>query len=215
MVYTEKFPNAFLQICLFHVLQTFRREITTVKRNITNIQREQVLELLQRLVYSQSAESYNVIYEELMQLKLEEVTQYYKDNWNCIREEWTLFGCNKQSNYMNGSNNSLESLNQKIKLIGNRHANLLTFFENLSITMTNLSSEKDLAAIRSTMKQPRMRFDPYLKQYAHFKFLLVYYMSACVHLQLYISMFCVLFHSVKNRHIPQDRISFSVGITIF
>lgn len=33
-VYNEYFPNTKLQICLFHVLQIFNREITTTKRTL-------------------------------------------------------------------------------------------------------------------------------------------------------------------------------------
>lgn len=159
MVYTEKFPDARLQICLFHVQRTFRREITTEKRNVTKTQRDTVLGILQRLVYSLSEDSYAAVYDELLKLNLEKVTQYYNENWHNIRDEWTLYGCNKHSCYMNDCNNRLESLNQKIKLIGNRHASLLTFFENVSMSVSNISSEKDAKAIRGTMKQQRKRFD--------------------------------------------------------
>ncbi len=34
-IYATKFPNAVLQICLFHVLVAFNREITPAKRDIT------------------------------------------------------------------------------------------------------------------------------------------------------------------------------------
>ncbi len=33
IVYTEKFDGVALQICFFHVMRTFNREITTAKRN--------------------------------------------------------------------------------------------------------------------------------------------------------------------------------------
>lgn len=159
MVYLEKFTNAVLQICLFHVQRTFRREITPAKRDITNAQRNQVLSILQRLVYSTSEEQYNTCYNELINLKLDQVTKYFNDNWHNIRDEWSLYGTNRYCNFLNASNNRMESLNQKIKLIGNRHANLLTFFENLSITVSNLSSEKDYTATKGTMRRSRRCFD--------------------------------------------------------
>src|SRR5262249_35552106 len=64
-IYIEKYPNAVLQICLYHVLVTFSREITTTKRKITIQQRETVLQILKRIAYSTSEESYLSHYNEL------------------------------------------------------------------------------------------------------------------------------------------------------
>lgn len=158
-IYAEKYPNAVLQICLYHVLVTFNREITTAKRNITKQQRETALEILERLAYSSSEESYQSIYNELLELNLKEVSQYYHDNWHHIRDEWTQYGRNKYANYLNATNNRTESINQKFKIISNRYANLLTFFDNIMTTVSVLASERNIRAVRSTMRVPRRRFD--------------------------------------------------------
>lgn len=103
------------------------------------------------------------MYNELSNLNLEQVMNYYNDNWHTIRDEWTLFGINAHCSYLNTTNNRMESLNQKLKLIGNRNANLQTFFENLTITVSNISSEKDLKALRGTMRNSRQSHgDPVL-----------------------------------------------------
>lgn len=52
-VYTDCFPNAVLKLCLFHVLQIFNIEITSAKRNLTAAQRQNALEILQKIAYSQ------------------------------------------------------------------------------------------------------------------------------------------------------------------
>lgn len=127
-VYTEKFPSVILQICLFHVLQTFRREITTQKRNITASQRLEVLEILERIVYSQSPEAYDSAYKDLCALKLDGVTKYFNDNWHAIKEEWTMHGRNQYTHFFNYTNNRSERFNRTLKQIGSRHANLLVFF---------------------------------------------------------------------------------------
>lgn len=158
-VCTEEFPDAVLQICLFHVLQSFNREISTTKRNITREQRVLVLEILQRLAYAQSQHSYDEIYKELCDLKLKEVNCYFNENWHNIKEEWTSFGRNQYAHYLSSTNNRSERLNRTIKDIGNRNSNLLVFFENLSTTVATLSSEKDIKAIRSQMKVQRKRFE--------------------------------------------------------
>lgn len=158
-VYTEKFPNAVLQICLYHALVAFSREITTSKRNISKDEREEVLDIVQRLVYSTSEESYDSIYDELIASDLEEVIDYYNQNWHPIRDEWTLYGRNKFSNYLNYTNNRTESLNQKFKMLNNRYANLLTFFHNIFTTVSVMASERNIRAVQSTMRMQRVRFD--------------------------------------------------------
>lgn len=158
-VYTEKFPQSVLQICLYHVLTTFHREISTTKREISASQRVAALEVIQRIVYSKSDEVYQSTYEELIDLKLDLVTKYFNENWHSIKDEWTLHGRNRFANYMNTTNNRTERLNKTLKQIGNRHANLLTFFENVTTSIAVLASEKDIAAIRSTMRVERQRFD--------------------------------------------------------
>lgn len=157
-VYKDHFPDAVLQICLFHVLQIYNREITTVKRKITNQQRIEVLEILQRLCYAQTLRSYNQIYEELCDLNLEHVRSYFDQCWHNIKDEWTLFGRNQYAHYLNTCNNRTERLNRTIKQIGNRNANLMVFSENLSTTVTALASEKDIKVIRSTMRVQRKTF---------------------------------------------------------
>lgn len=161
-VYCEKFPQAVLQICLYHVLTKFHREISTTKREISSTQRVAALEVIQRIVYSQSDDVYQSTYQELCDLKLDLVTKYFDDNWHSIKEEWTLHGRNGYANCMNGTNNRSERLNRTLKQIGNRHANLLTFFENVTTSVAVLASEKDIAAIRSTMRVERQRFDDYV-----------------------------------------------------
>lgn len=121
-VYVDCFPDAVLQICLYHVMATFNREITTKKREITAQQRIEALHILQKLVYSRSSESYEKLYKQLCDLKLEKVTEYFNQNWNTIREEWTTFGRNTHAHYMNTTNNRTERLNRTLKQIGNRYA---------------------------------------------------------------------------------------------
>lgn len=163
-IYTEKFPGAALQICLYHVLLTFHREVTA-KRGITPDQRFSALEVIQRIVYSQSSEIYDSIYQELIGLGLDYVTAYFNDNWHPIRDEWTTYGRNKFANFLNDTNNRSERQNRTFKEIGNRNSNLLKFFENVTTSVAVMSSERDIKAIRSTMKLLRRRYDdPVLRQ---------------------------------------------------
>lgn len=53
------------------------------------------------MVYANSEDAYESLYEELKSLNLVNVLQYFDDNWHGFKDQWTMFGCNKHSNYMN------------------------------------------------------------------------------------------------------------------
>ena len=58
-VFSKGFPEAKLRICLFHVLKTFRREITAEKMGVYKLQRDGLLETLQKIAYSRTIEEYD------------------------------------------------------------------------------------------------------------------------------------------------------------
>lgn len=60
---------------------------------------------------------------------------------------------------MNYTNNLVESLNQKIKIIGNHYASLLGFFDNIIQSYSVISSERDIKVVKNSMKVVRQRFD--------------------------------------------------------
>lgn len=66
------FKRAFVQanicLCVFHVKQIFNREITTKKRNITDDERQQILAILDTMVYTYNEESYMTEYTKLQQM---------------------------------------------------------------------------------------------------------------------------------------------------
>ena len=64
-VFKKVFPKAQIQLCLFHCLQIFRREVTETKLNISSALKITILEILTELIYSQTPEEYNKNYEML------------------------------------------------------------------------------------------------------------------------------------------------------
>ena len=129
-VLTEKIPNAYLLICLFHTLRTFRREIKTEKMNITTAQRVTVLEIITKLVYAQNEASYNQFYQQLQNTKLTSVLNYFDKNWHGIRNQWVEGLKHDSCNYLNSANNRLESFNQKVKSVVSKYSTVITFFVN-------------------------------------------------------------------------------------
>lgn len=140
-----------LQICLYHVLVNFGREITTTKRNITKDERDAVLEVIQRLVYSTSEESYDSAYQELLDLNLEDVIEYYNDNWHQIRNEWTLYGRNKYSNYLNWTNIAPKASTKSSKCC---RTDTPTFSHSSTIYLLQYQFW-----LQNEMRVPRRRFD--------------------------------------------------------
>ena len=70
-------PEASLLICLFHVLRSFRREISCDKMGITSGQRQLFLNLLQKLAYSSSNEDFETVYKELEKSAPKIVFKYF------------------------------------------------------------------------------------------------------------------------------------------
>ena len=87
-VFTEEFPGVSMHICLFHVLRSFRREITCDKLGLRSGERDHILELITKLAYARSEEEYHEHYTSLLSTDLQSVIAYYNTNWHCIRHEW-------------------------------------------------------------------------------------------------------------------------------
>ena len=64
-VFKSELPQIYLQICLFHVFRSFRREITTEKMNITSAQKQTILSHIQGLAYACTEDDFNNKYDEM------------------------------------------------------------------------------------------------------------------------------------------------------
>ena len=146
-VISEKIPNASLQLCLFHTLCTFRREITVEKVGIKAEQRLLVLEILQQLVYSDNEVAYDMHYDDLKALKFEPVIDYFNVNWHCIRMQWVEGLKKKKLNLMNSTTNRVENVNQKLKSVISKHSGMVTFFSDLVVIIRVLENEHRHRAI--------------------------------------------------------------------
>ena len=150
----EKIPSAALMICLFHMLRTFRREITVEKMNLNAAQRLTVLEIIAKLAYARDEDDYFKHYQQLKETKLAEVIEYFDTNWHGIKEQW-VEGLKREScHYLNSTNNRLECINQKIKSVVSKHSSVLNFFEDLMKCLDSLALERDHRAAMIFKKNP-------------------------------------------------------------
>ena len=158
-VYGDLFPGASLQLCLFHVLRSMKREIHCEKMGISLGQKNACLEIIQNIAYSFSDNEYERHLELLRGANVKPVTDFYMKCWHPIKEEWVL-GLKQSCHYGNQTTNRLESINQKIKQVVVKFSNLKTFFDDLSILISCLRQERDYRLSNLFMKHPVVPFTP-------------------------------------------------------
>lgn len=110
----QVFPGVSLLLCEFHTLRTFARTITTSAFGISSNQRDEILNVLDKLCKSNSIENYLYNYTKLNEKAPDTLLTYYNKNWDSIKEEWTRFGMSKH-NLGSCTNNPCESANGGVK----------------------------------------------------------------------------------------------------
>ena len=133
-VIRDKLPGAAIHICLFHVLRTFRREVTTEKLGIRSDERLVCLEILQKMAYAAGEVEYAKLYVDLQQTRHPAVMTYFDANWHTIREQWVEGLKLRQRSFLTRTNNRVESINQKLKSVITKFSNIVTFFKDLKVS---------------------------------------------------------------------------------
>ena len=151
-VYRKTVPNAELQLCLFHVLRSFRRETTPEKLGIAQGEKLRALELLQSMAYSKSEEEYERTYEQLCHEASPAVLSYFNRNWHSIRNQW-VDGLKDGVNLGTRTNNRIESINSKVKSVLKHHSTLLEFAESTLVALLSLRTERDHKTVNMFQKK--------------------------------------------------------------
>lgn len=155
---TSQFPDSSILICLFHVLRTFRREITCDKLGITSAERVLALEIMQKMAYAKTSDEYLVLHQELKDTKLASVKDYFDTNWHPIKEQWVDGLKSENITFMNRTNNRIECINQKLKSVITKYSSLPQFFSQLLVTLQSLRVERDHRALTIFQKVPVTTF---------------------------------------------------------
>eukprot|EP00118_Oscarella_pearsei_P023727 m.287597 g.287597 ORF g.287597 m.287597 type:complete len:453 (+) comp40703_c0_seq36:596-1954(+) len=150
----DKLPGKQLLICLFHTLRTFRREVTQDKLGISQGERLQALETLQKLAYSQSGDEYGQWLEQLRLTTPATVVDYFMKNWHPIRSQWVEGMKTSHVNFFTSTNNRLESINHKLKAVIERYSPLPVFFSDLMKCIWSLQSERKYRATNLIVTVP-------------------------------------------------------------
>lgn len=168
---TDAFTNAKIQICIFHVLQIFKREVTCKKRNISQNECSKAIELLTSMVYADSRYAYTKLYNELLKMNCPELNDYFNNHWHEVREEWSAAYTNANFNLLNRTTNRIESINQKLKTVVTRNGAAPTFVAETVKCLKSLNFERDYRNITSYLKQPALQFDVHTPEYEYQKLL--------------------------------------------
>lgn len=155
-VFKAEMPGVKLQICLFHVLRTFSREVTTAKANITPEERTRLLELLEKITYASDESEYDRLHKEL-QVFGGTVQRYFDTNWHTIKEEWVQ--AFKQRTFTFGTNttNRIESFFQKLKSVITSKTTLKDMISKLMGLIETLRKERFHRQIIGTIKVPTVQ----------------------------------------------------------
>ena len=111
MEFTLNHP--WVQLCLYHILRSSRRQITCQKNGIAFAERVHCLNVLQLVAFSKSVENYNKNLILLRNTKTNSVTNHFEKKL----VQKTI-------------NNRLESIFNKIKSVCSKYAGLMQFLQN-------------------------------------------------------------------------------------
>lgn len=151
---SDSFPGVQLQLCIFHALQAFNREITPEKREISAADKIVVIRILRKMVFSESETIYFRLYEQLRGLRLIKVTEYIDEHWHPVRTEWAACFTMKYHHYSNRTTNRVELLNSKLKSVVTKYTTLQKFFIETIQFMKSAITESDYRSISKAERQP-------------------------------------------------------------
>ena len=167
--FTKCFPGASLNICLYHTLRSFRREITCEKMGISSDERYRCLEILTELAYSRSSKEFEKHLQALENTS-SSVKEYIEINWVPIKEQWVTCFKDNTMNLDERTNNRLESTFGKFKSVCSKYASLLQFFHEFFAVLASLLNERNHHFLMTFTRRPidYVTFDGILKNYADF-----------------------------------------------
>ena len=116
------------------------------------------------MIYCASEADNYKLYKEFSSSVPNCILDYFNENWHPIYKQWTRFSM-RNSNLNNFTNNTLELLNQNIKLIIMFKHNFLDFVDKFFIFLSSRKIERDVKIINLLTKKSFTKVDENLKEY--------------------------------------------------
>ena len=146
VVFKETF-RVQMMICLFHTLRSFKREMAKLDDSC-----EEVKEIFQKMCYSKNDEEYLKLRSNFDKVASDKVLKYFYKNWDPIKSEWVM--CDKfgAGNFLNSTNNRVESFNSKVKTVLDHHCSLESFVSGFFQVLNCLRNERNHKAVLQYQK---------------------------------------------------------------
>ena len=131
---------------LFHKLRSLKREISNKKFNLNKSQTIALKELFQRMCYAKSSDEYDNLFKMFWQVAPESIKDYFPTHWQSLKSEWVVDDKCYTGNFVNTTNNRLESINSKLKSDINFYSSLENFVKGFFTVLNVLRNERDIKA---------------------------------------------------------------------
>ena len=105
------------------------------------------------MCYSINDEDYQKQYNLFLKAAPIHVANYFNKNWHTIRNEWVMGNKCHSGNFLNSTNNRVESFNGKLKSVIDHHSSLEMFLEGLLSIIYVLRNERDHKVVLSVQKR--------------------------------------------------------------
>ena len=173
-IFKECFPSASVLKCLFHTFHSFKRELTDKRFSLSESQNITLKELFQKMGYARSVKDSENTFKTFCQVTPAELRQYFLEHWHPIRSEWVLGGKCQTRNFLNTTNNLLESINSKLKSVTDCYSSLENFVKQFFNVFYVLRNERDNKAVINFQKTKVCYFLVSSPAEKYFKFLIHY-----------------------------------------
>jgi len=110
------------------------------------------------MCYSKNEKAYDTLYCHLTSQAPYQIIDYFNKHWHNIREQWVIGMIYNAGNFLNMTNNRLESFNGKLSDIPT-FSNLEEFFEKLFIILKCVRTERDNTVIKIVQNYPTIGFE--------------------------------------------------------
>ena len=185
VVIKQEIPQASLQLCLFHVMRSFRREVTIEKMEISKVERDASKKLIVNITYARNERDYNKQFEKLCQEMPPGVLDYYMKNWHPIKNEWVEGLKHQFFNLCESTNNRIESFFSNLKKHLGDFNSLKKFIDGFISAVGTMRGERRFKIVKQTTKVPVLPFTTEVE--AEYNTLLTPFAFAYVQKQLKLS----------------------------
>jgi hypothetical protein len=148
------FPVAKIELCLYHVLDAFKKKLGTFR--LKTEEAEPIQEILTYMALGcKSEEDYAEQLQELGNVCPPEFYVYFLRHWDSRRHRWFPYHRKENVNFGDRTSNRIESYHQKLKQEVARKGPLKEMFVNIMVSVRTLENEIKFRKFDTTFRRER------------------------------------------------------------